>query len=395
MVHRQRQLCDGASLSTLKNGPVTLTTTETDFAGNQTVRTLNLTKLAETVPAPTVALNASSRHRRSSSDYITYVTTPVFTVTRRGGRGLEHRVRQRGPVQRPGAGARALHGHRDRHRQAGNGSAAATAPKTLVIVTNPPAGSWTVSGGKVINGTLSTKSKTPSLTLSFTDPGGISTMLVSTNGGSTWSAPVAYSSSLAAVLANGDGLYTVEVKITDVAGNTGVYTQTVRLDTTAPTIAASLSTPQQSIGYDGTANITATYSATDISSIGSLSATLDGVSFTGATINIYALTAGTKHTLAVTAVDGLGNASTTTLTFVIHPSLIGVEDAVKAGFAAGAMTSSEQTVLLGYLTNTSNPVKTDLTNFLNAVKAQSGTSSLTKAEATLLTSWAQDLYNRS
>ena len=80
---------------------------------------------------------------------------------------------------------------------------------------------------------------------------------------------------------------------------------------------------------------------------------------------------------------------------MIHPSLIGVEDAVKAGFAAGAMTSSEQTALLGYLTNTSNPVKTDLTNFLNAVKAQSGTSSLTKAEATLLTSWAQDLYNRS
>jgi len=218
---------------------------------------------------------------------------------------------------------------------------------------------------------------------------------VSTNGGTTWSAQAAYSASVAVSLASGDGAYTVEVKLTDVAGNTQTYTQTVRLDTTGPTISASLSTAQSTtLGYDGRANITASYSATDISSVGSLSATLDGVAFTGTTINIYTLTAGANHTLAVTAVDGLGNTSTTTLTFVIHPSLIGVEDAVKAGFTAGAMTSSGQTALLGYLTNTSNPVKTDLTNFLNAVKAQSGSNSLTKAEATLLTSWAQDLYNR-
>jgi hypothetical protein len=45
--------------------------------------------------------------------------------------------------------------------------------------------------------------------------------------------------------------------------------------------------------------------------------------------------------------------------------------------------------------DTSSPLKTDLTNFLNAVKTQSGTKSLTAAEATLLTSWEQDLYNRS
>jgi hypothetical protein len=79
----------------------------------------------------------------------------------------------------------------------------------------------------------------------------------------------------------------------------------------------------------------------------------------------------------------------------VHPSLIGVEDAVKAGYAAAAMTSSEETTLLGYLTNASNSVKTNLTNFINAVKTASGTKALTAADATLLTSWAQDLYNRS
>ncbi|MGH2884990.1 MAG: hypothetical protein ACRDPA_20185, partial [Solirubrobacteraceae bacterium] len=79
----------------------------------------------------------------------------------------------------------------------------------------------------------------------------------------------------------------------------------------------------------------------------------------------------------------------------IHPSLTGVEDAVKAGLSAGSIGSTEETTLLGYLTNTNNPIKTDLTNFMSAVKAQSGTKALTAAEATLLTSWAQDLYNRS
>ena len=59
------------------------------------------------------------------------------------------------------------------------------------------------------------------------------------------------------------------------------------------------------------------------------------------------------------------------------------------------MTSSEETTLLGYLTNTKNTVKVDLTNFMNAVNSASGTKALTAAEATLLTSWAQDLYNRS
>ena len=138
------------SLSTLKNGPVTLTTTETDFAGNQTVRTLNLTKLAETVPAPTVALNASSDTGVSSSDYITSVTTPVFTVTLGAGAVSStvyvNGVQYSGQALAPGSYTVTA----TDTDQAGNGSAAATAPKTLVIVTNPPAGSWTVSGGKVI-----------------------------------------------------------------------------------------------------------------------------------------------------------------------------------------------------------------------------------------------------
>jgi hypothetical protein len=382
------------SLSTLKNGPVTMTVTETDFAGNQTVSVASLYKQVATVATPTVALSSASDSGVSNSDYITNVSTPQFTTTSASGTTVT--VYVGGVVYTTGqslaAGSYTVTAvATDAY---GNSSATATAAKTLVIDPNPPAGSWTVSGGKIINGTLSTNNKTPALALSFIDPGGIATMSVSTNGGSTWTAPASYSSSLTASLANGDGLYTIEVKLTDIAGNTGIYTQTVLLDTAGPTISATLSAPQQSIGYDGTANISATYSATDISSVGSLTSALDGAALTGTTINIYTLAAG-SHTLVVKAVDGVGNTSTTTLTFAIHPSLVGIEDAVNAGRAAGAMSTGEQAALLGYLTNTTNSVKTDLTNFMNAVKAQSGSNSLTKAEATLLTSWAQDLYNRS
>jgi hypothetical protein len=170
----------------------------------------------------------------------------------------------------------------------------------------------------------------------------------------------------------------------------------VRLDTTGPTISASLSAPQSAtIGYDGTAAITISSSSTDVSGVASTTFKLDATTtLTGSVINIYSLTAGT-HTLAITSVDGLGNSSSVTLSFQFHPSLAGVVAAVKAGYSAASISSTEQAKLLGYLNNTTSPVKTNLTNFLNEVKAQSGTPSLTATEAALLTSWAQDLYNRS
>jgi hypothetical protein len=219
-------------------------------------------------------------------------------------------------------------------------------------------------------------------------------MAISTNGGATYGATQPYAASASVSLAGGDGIYTIVIKLVDVAGNTSTFTQTVRLDTTPPTISASLSAAQQTIGYDGTANITATYSATDISTVSSLTAKLDGTALSGNTINIYTLAAGT-HTLVITAVDGVGNTTSTTLTFTIHPSLIGVQDLVKAGYSAGKLSSSLEKTLLGYLTNAANPVKTDLTNFMAAVAADLKSKVIASAEATLLTSWAQDLYNRS
>jgi hypothetical protein len=182
------------------------------------------------------------------------------------------------------------------------------------------------------------------------------------------------------------------VRLTDGAGNTGTYSLSVRVDTAGPAITTSFSAPPPATGYDGTANISASYSASDISSVASLTAKLDGVSFSGSMVSIYALAAGT-HTLVITATDGVGNTSSVTLTFAVHPTLNGVLAAVRYGQGIGTVASAESTKLQGLL-NASNPVKTNLTNFINEVRAQSGIS-ISSAEATVLVSWAQDLYNRS
>jgi hypothetical protein len=169
---------------------------------------------------------------------------------------------------------------------------------------------------------------------------------------------------------------------------------TVLLDTTGPTISASLSAPQNAIGYDGTADVAISASATDISGIASTTLTLDSTTtITGTSIDIDTLAAGT-HTLVVKSVDGLGNASTVTLSFQIHPTIAGIIAAVNDAAARGLISSAEKTTLLSILNSTTLTVTTRLNNFITEVGKQSG-KAITSAEATILTSWAKDdLSNR-
>jgi hypothetical protein len=379
------------NLAKFVNGAVTLTVTETDPAGNPTVSTTNLMKMVQTVATPTVSLNTASDSGSSSSDYITNVNAPQFTAKSTTA-GATTAVYVNGVLY---AGQKLADGKYTvtavASDQYGNVSATGTALKTLVIVTVPPTGSWAISGAVVVGGVPSTSSKTPTLSLSFSDLGGIYQMSTSTNNGLTWSAAVAYAATTTISLSAGDGSYTVIVKLTDAAGNVGTYTQTVRLDTTGPTISASLSAPQATIGYDGSADITISSGATDVSGVSSVTVKLDGTTtVTGGVIDIDTLMAGT-HTLVVTAVDGLGNTSSVTLTFQIHPSLAGIKNAVAEGTKSGLITTTEQAKLLSILGSTAT--KTSLTNFINEVKAAS--KAIASREASILTSWAQDLYARS
>jgi hypothetical protein len=336
---------------------------------------------------PTVALNPASDSGVSSTDYITNVNAPQLVTTSASGTTVTVYVNGVAYTgQKLADGSYTVTAIAT--DQAGNVSATATAPKTLVIDTAGPAGSWTVSGGKTIGGQLSTNSSSPTLSLSFSDTGsGISSMAVSTNGGSSYGASQAYSSTVSVTL-GADGLYTIAIQLTDLAGNTTVSTQTVRVDTTGPTISASLSNPQSTIGYDGTADIALSLSVSDVSGVASTTVKLDNTTtITGGVIDLDKLLAGT-HTIVITAVDGLGNSSSTTLTFALHPSRSGIANAVNEGAAAGSITSSEKTKLLSILNNTSNTLKTDLTNFINEVK-NSG-KAISSAEATILQSWAND-----
>jgi hypothetical protein len=145
--------------------------------------------------------------------------------------------------------------------------------------------------------------------------------------------------------------------------------------------------------YDGTADITVTSSAADVSGVSGLTFKLDGTTaIAGSTIDLDTLAAG-AHTLVITATDALGNASTYSLSFTLHPALTGVVNAVNEGAARGLITSSEQATLVSILNNTTSSVSTRLANFLSAVSGQSGIS-ITTAEGGILTSWGRDLQTR-
>jgi hypothetical protein len=380
------------NLSTLRDGTLSATATLKDSLGNVgPAGTTTATKATVRPAAPTVVLDPASDSGVSSSDYITKVTVPVFDTTTAPGTTLAVFVNGVAYTnQTLAAGSYTVTAVAT--DQAGN-TATATAPKTLVIDTTGPAGSWTVSGGKTIGGQLSTTSGSPTLSLSFTDAGsGIASMAVSVDGGHTFG-PSQGNAGTVGVTLGADGLYTIVVQLTDTAGNVTSSTQTVRVDSGGPTITPTLSAPQSTIGYDGTANITASWTTSDISSVVSSTATLDGVAFTPGTIDVTTLLAGDHH-LIITAVDGLGNTSTLSVTISVHPSLAGIKNAVNVGNTKGLVSNSEKTKLLSFLTGSGTTLTAGLNNFIAECKAQSGTKNLTAAESTLLQSWAADLQSR-
>jgi len=103
----------------------------------------------------------------------------------------------------------------------------------------------------------------------------------------------------------------------------------------------------------------------------------------------------------VKATDGLGNASSVTVTFTIHPTVQGQINAVNQGVTAGKITSKVGSNLVGILNTVQQAInagnnaaaKAALNNYMAYVNSQSG-AGVTAAYATLLVNWAQDLYNR-
>jgi FIMAH domain-containing protein len=150
-------------------------------------------------------------------------------------------------------------------------------------------------------------------------------------------------------------------------------------------------------------SVTLTDSASDADNVASLSAVLDGTTAISSRVafNTETLAAGT-HTIVITAKDGLGNVSTTTITLTVHATVGGLTTAVNDGVTHLQITSSTvATQLTAYLSSAQSALtagnhtsaKSYLASFVAYVQGQSGTT-INAAYAALLVGWANDLIAR-
>ncbi len=284
---------------------------------------------------------------------------------------------------------------------AGNRSAAGPA-LTSIKDTAAPTGTISIRG-TVINTQLATNNRALSIQMSFSDVGtGLGQMAFSTNGGTSYGTAVAYATTGSVTISGADGLYTVAARVSDRAGNSVVVSQVIRLDTTGPVSTYSMTAANSSGWYDMEQAITISYSASDLDNVASVTATLDGTTTlaSGSTIAKETLSGG-AHTITITATDGLGNKSTTTITFQVHETINDVIMSIGDGLVRSQITAAEAKVLSGPLglaqaaisAGNRSAAQGYLATFVADVKSASGTS-INSAYAVLLISWANDLSGR-
>ncbi len=197
--------------------------------------------------------------------------------------------------------------------------------------TTGPTGTVTINGGAAY-----TNNPTVTLTLSASDPSGVSQMQFS-NDNVTWSDPEPYGTTKSWTLLLGEGFKTVYVKVKDSAGNwSAPFYATIYLDTTAPV--TTIAGKPAAITNASTASFT--FSANEASTFqcqidsGGFSACASPQTYTG-------LTEG-SHTFTVKATDTAGNTETLppsyTWTVDITKPVVGVS--YSGGFYtnAGAIT---------------------------------------------------------
>ena len=135
------------------------------------------------------------------------------------------------------------------------GNTSTSCPDTIILDTTPPSSSITINSGAVY-----TKTTSVTLTLSASDAlSGVSQMCISnTSSCTSWET---YATSKAWTLTTGDGTKTVYVWYKDNAGNanTSPYSDTIILDTTAPTngtLSATAGNAQISLSWSGFSDAT-------------------------------------------------------------------------------------------------------------------------------------------
>ncbi len=188
------------------------------------------------------------------------------------------------------------------------GNTSASFSDTIILDITAPTGTIVINSGMDY-----TASTTVTLTLSASDAlSGVSQMRFS-NDGATWGTWRAYATSAAWTLSAGDGTKTVYVQYRDIAGNdSGSFTDTIILDTTAPTGSVSINA---GAAYTGSTAVTLTLSAADASSgVVQMRFSNDGTAWTSweayATTRAWTLTGGDgTKTVYAQFRDALYNAS--------------------------------------------------------------------------------------
>ncbi|HMC71529.1 MAG TPA: Ig-like domain repeat protein, partial [Mycobacteriales bacterium] len=260
------------------------------------------------------------------------------------------------------------------------------------------------TGGFSTSATL-TNNPAFTLSLSYSDNAGgtgLNQMRVSYNGGSTWTAWQAYSSSYNATLPSLDGTYSVVVQVADKAGNYVLTTRQVILDRTPPAVTPTVSAPNNGTFYDVGTKVVLTWTATDLNGVRSTSGSVEGqtISASGGTIDVDVLTAGV-HTVTITSTDNAGNVTTKSITFTIHPTAAGLLNAVNDGVARGWITTSFGATLVSQIQqiikaagSSSANVRAKINQLISTLQYPP-TGGITAAYRTLMLNWANDLLSRT
>ena len=144
------------------------------------------------------------------------------------------------------------------------------------------------------------------------------------------------------------------------------------------------------------------FSASDVEGVSTISAAVDSTTTinSGGTVNIYTLTAG-AHAILIKATDGLGNASTLTVTIQVHATIAGLVNAVNYGAGIGLIASQTKSQLLATLQSAQTALnggnnaaaKSYLNTFVSQVNSAAA-NKITPSFASLLVNWTQDLIAR-
>jgi glucose/arabinose dehydrogenase len=261
------------------------------------------------------------------------------------------------------------------------GNIATSAAATVTVDNQAPTGTVVINAGAA-----ATNSRTVTLTLSATDAVTSVTQMRFSNNGTSFSAAETFAPTKTWTLSSGAGTKTVYAQFRDAAGNwSAAATDTIVLDTTAPTISSRTATnitsssAQVTWTTDEPATSRVEYGLT--TAYGSTT-TLDPTLLTAHSVAVTGLAANTTYNYRVRSIDAAGNERiSNNSTFKTAAAADTVAPSTPTGLAASAVSATQ--INLTWNPSTDNVAVTGYQILRNG--AQVGTSTTTTFSDTGLT----------